>query len=50
MVGHVLGRDRGFLIVIEFLVLCRDMVFRLQAVAWSQHSTVMSRHCFVSLS
>ena len=38
--GQVLGRDRGFLVAIEFLVvccdmgsLCRDMVLRLQAVA-----------------
>ena len=41
--GQVLGRDRGFLVVTEFLVLChdrgslcRDMVLRLQAVAWSR--------------
>ena len=27
MVGHVLGRDRGFLVAIEFLVLCRDRGF-----------------------
>ena len=50
MVGHVLGRDRGFLVATEFLVLCRDMVLRLQVVAWSRHSTFMSQHCFVSLS
>ena len=38
--GQVLGRDRGFLVAIEFLVLCsnkgslcRDKVLRLQAVA-----------------
>ena len=31
--GQVLGRDMGFLVVIEFLVLCRDVVLRLQAIA-----------------
>ena len=54
--GQVLGRDRGFLVATEFLVLCRDrgslcrdrgslcrdMVLRLQAVAWSQHSFSLS--------
>ena len=42
MVGHVLGRNRGFLVATEFwscvatgVSLCRDMVLRLQAVAWS---------------
>ena len=40
--GQVLGRDRGFLVAIEFLVLCHDrgslchnLVLKLQAVAWS---------------
>ena len=44
--GQVLGRNRGFLVMTEFLVLCRDkgslchdMVIRLQAIAWSRHST-----------
>ena len=39
---QVLGRNRGFLVATEFLVLCRDrgsmchdMVLKLQAVAWS---------------
>ena len=39
---QVLDRDRSFLVATEFLVLCRDrgslcrdMVLRLQAVAWS---------------
>ena len=27
MVGHVLGSDRGFLVAIEFLVLCHDRDF-----------------------
>ena len=31
--GQVLGRDMGFLVVTEFLVLCRDVVLRLQAIA-----------------
>ena len=55
--GQVLGRDRGYLVATEFLVLChdrgslcRDMVLRLQAVVWSRYSIFMSRHCFVSLS
>ena len=54
---QVLGRDRGFLVATEFLVLCRDggslcldMVLRLQAVAWLRHSFSMSRQCFASLS
>ena len=41
---QVLGCDRGFLVAIEFLVLCRDwgspcrdMVLRMKAVAWSRH-------------
>ena len=56
-VWEVLGRDRGFLVLTEFLVmchdrgsLCRDMVLRLHVVAWSRHSIFMSRQCFVSLS
>ena len=55
--GQVLGRDSGFLVAKEFLALrrdrgslCRDMVLRLQAVAWSRHNIFMSRQCFVSLS
>ena len=47
--GQVLGRDRGFLVATEFLVLCRDrgslcydMVFMLQAVAWSRHNIFIS--------
>ena len=49
MVGHGLGLNMGFLIMTEFLVLSRDrdslfrdMVLRLQAVAWSRHSIFMS--------
>ena len=41
---QVLGYDRGFLVAIEFLVLCRDwgslcrdVVLRLKAVALSRH-------------
>ena len=55
--GQVLDRNRSFLVVTEFLVLCRDrgslcrdMVLRLQAVAWSRHSFSMSQQCFASLS
>ena len=55
--GLVLGRGRDFLVATTFLVLCRDrgslcrdMVLRLQAVAWSRHSIFISRQCFVSLS
>ena len=51
--GEVLGRDRGFLVATEFLVLCRnrgrDMVLKLQIVAWSGHSIFMLRQCFSSL-
>ena len=57
MVGHALGLNRGFPVMTEFSVLChdrgslcRDMVIRLQAIAWSQHSIFMLRRCFVSLS
>ena len=46
-----------FLVMTEFLVLCRDkgslcrdMVLRLQAVAKLRHSLSMSRQCFASLS
>ena len=46
---QVLGHDRGFLVATKFLVLChnrgslfRNMVLKLQAVAWSQHSILMS--------
>ena len=49
-VWQVLGHDRGFLAATEFLVLCRnrgslcrDMVLRLQVVAWLRHSIFMSR-------
>ena len=49
MVRHVLGHDRGFLVAIEFLSMCRyrgslchNMVLRLQAIAWSRHSIFMS--------
>ena len=55
--SQVLGCDKGFLVAIEFLVLCRDsgslchdMVLRLQVVAWSRHSFSMSQQCFASLS
>ena len=55
--GQVLGRDKSFLVVTKFLVLCRNrgslcrnMVLRLQVVAWSRHSFSMSRQCFASLS
>ena len=57
MVGHVLGRDRGFLVETEFLVLCRDrgslcrnMALRFHAVARTQHIFSMSRQCFACLS
>ena len=45
--GQVLGRDKGFLVVTEFLVLCRDMVLKLQAIAWSRHCIFMSRQCLL---
>ena len=52
--GKVLGRNRGFLVAIEFLVLCRDrgslchdMVLRLQEVAWSRHSTCHDSALFI---
>ena len=62
--GQGLGLNRGFLVAIEFMVLChdrgflrrdrgsmcRDMVLRLQAVSWSRHSFSMSRQSFASLS
>ena len=53
---QVLCRDRGFLVTIDFLVLCRDMgslcrdmVLRLQTVAWLRHSFSMSLQCFAFL-
>ena len=46
MFGQVSSRDRGFLVATEFLVLCRDMVLRLQIVAWSRHYIFMSRQRF----
>ena len=55
--GQVLGCNRVFLVATEFLVLCRnrvslcrDMVLKLQAVAWLQHIFSMYRQCFASLS
>ena len=57
MVGHVLGRDKGFLVATEFLVLCRDrvslcrnMALMFHAIARSRHFFSMSRECFPSLS
>ena len=54
MFEQVLGRDRGFLITTDFLILCRnrgslchDMVLRFHAVARSLHKGSL---CFVSLS
>ena len=40
MFGQVLGRDRGFLVVKEFLVLCRDKV----SSPMSRQGFSVSRH------
>ena len=42
MVGHVLGGDRGFLVAIEFLVLCRDKGFPV-----SRHGSQAAGSCLV---
>ena len=43
MVRHVLGRDRGFLVVTEFLVLCRDRGFPM-----SRHGSQAAGSCLVA--
>ena len=43
MVGHVLGRDRGFLVATEFLVLCHDKGFLV-----SQHGSRAAGSCLVT--
>ena len=42
MVGHVLGRDRGFLVTTEFLVLCHDRGFSVL-----QHGSHAAGNCLV---
>ena len=43
MVVHVLGRDRGFLVTIEFLVLCHNRGFLV-----SRHGSQAADSCLVA--
>ena len=43
MLRHVLGRDKGFLVATEFLVLCRDKGFPV-----SRHGSQAVGSCLVT--